>query len=163
MIEELGAVTPQERLRMVEEAVGFSEYRQRILQAEQELSGLVGEESSLLQLLENANQALEYWKQIYDRYLEKKKLAEHRSLLEKELLWSTEAKISKSLQSVEEKMATKSRVLEDLRSQQKEAAEGSEKEKQSLLDKQVELRKLYYALVRAESEKSKSEGVSEAF
>ena len=163
MIEELGAVTPQERLRMVEEAVGFSEYRQRILQAEQELSGLVGEESSLLQLLENANQALEYWKQIYDRYLEKKKLAEHRALLEKELLWSTATKLSKSLQAVEDKVASKSRTLEDLRSQQQEAATDSEAQKKELLDKQVELRKLYYALVRAESEKAKSEGTKAAF
>ena len=82
MIEELGAVTPQERLRMVEEAVGFSEYRQRIVQAEEELSGLIGEESSLLQLIDNANQTIEYWKQIYDRYLEKKRLQEHRDLLD---------------------------------------------------------------------------------
>jgi chromosome segregation ATPase len=86
MIEELGAVTPQERLRMVEEAVGFAEYRQRIVAAEEELSGLVGEESSLLQLIDNANQALEYWKQVYDRYLEKKSLIDHRDLLAKELL-----------------------------------------------------------------------------
>ncbi|HMD78699.1 MAG TPA: AAA family ATPase, partial [Nitrososphaerales archaeon] len=99
MIEELGAVTPQERLRMVEEAVGFSEYRQRIIMAEQELNGLIGEESSLLQLIDNANQALEYWKQIYDRYQEKRRHIEHRDLLAKELLWSTESKLQKSLQS----------------------------------------------------------------
>jgi chromosome segregation ATPase len=163
MIEELGAVTPQERLRMVEEAVGFSEYRERILHAEQELGGLVSEESSLLQLIDNANQALEYWKQIYDRYLEKRKLAEHRALLEKELLWSTEAKLSKALQGVDEKILSKSRTLEDLRSQQKEASEEAETEKKVLLDKQVELRKLYYALVRAESEKAKGEGSRAAF
>ncbi|MDV3278522.1 MAG: AAA family ATPase [Nitrososphaerales archaeon] len=163
MIEELGAVTPQERLKMVEEAVGFSEYRERILQAEQELSGLVGEESSLLQLIENANQALEYWKQIYDRYLEKRKQMEHRSLLEKELLWSTESKLSKSLQSVEEKITSKIRTLEDLRSQQTEVAADAEKGQKTLLDKQVELRKLYGALVRAESEKAKDEASRVAF
>ncbi|MDV3244226.1 MAG: AAA family ATPase, partial [Nitrososphaerales archaeon] len=158
MIEELGAVTPQERLRMVEEAVGFAEFRQRILKAEQELSGLVGEESSLLQLIDNANQALEYWKQIYDRYVEKKKLLEHRSLLEKELLWSTEAKLSKALESVEEKITGKSRTLEDLKSQQAEVSADSESTHKTLLDKQVELGKLYYSLVRAESERAKDEG-----
>src|SRR5271157_4018935 len=105
MIEELGAVTPQERLRMVEEAVGFAEFRQRILLAEQDLGGLIGEESSLLQLIDNANQALEYWKQIYDRYLEKKKLKEHRELLAHELLWSTETKLAKALESVQEKIS----------------------------------------------------------
>ena len=163
MIEELGAVTPQERLRMVEEAVGFSEYRQRILQAEQDLSGLIGEESSLLQLIDNANQTLEYWKQVYDRYQEKRKLIEHRALLSKELLWANEAKLTKSLQGVEEKILAKSRALEDLKSQQSEVSSDAEQTHQTLLDKQVELRKLYYALVRAESEKAKDESAREAY
>jgi chromosome segregation ATPase len=163
MIEELGAVTPQERLKMVEEAVGFSEFRERILQAERELSGLIGEESTLLQLIDNANQAMEYWKQIYDRYLEKKKLLEHLSLLEKEFLWSTETKISKSLQSVEERISAKTRTLEDLREQQLDVGGDAEKTHSSLLDKQVELHKLYYALVRAEKERSKDDAASESF
>ncbi len=163
MIEELGAVTPQERLKMVEEAVGFAEFRQRILLAEQELGGLIGEESSLLQLIENANQALEYWKQVYDRYQEKRRLIEHRDLLGKELLWSTEAKLSKSLQSDEEKIAAKSRALEDLKSQQVEVAADADQTHQTLLDKQVELRKFYYALVRAEAEKAKDESARGAF
>ncbi|MDG6909248.1 MAG: AAA family ATPase [Nitrososphaerota archaeon] len=163
MIEELGAVTPQERLKMVEEAVGFAEYRQRIVLAEQELGGLIGEESSLLQLIDNANQALEYWKQVYDRYQEKRRLIEHRDLLAKELLWSTEAKLSKALQGAEEKIMSKTRALEDLKSQQAEVASDAEQTQQTLLDKQVELRKLYYALVRAESEKAKDESARDAY
>ena len=163
MIEELGAVTPQERLKMVEEAVGFAEYRQRILLAEQELGGLIGEESSLLQLIDNANQALEYWKQVYDRYQEKRRLIEHRDLLAKELLWSTEAKLSKSLESVEEKIMAKTRALEDLKSQQAEVAADADQTHQTLLDKQVELRKLYYALVRAEAEKAKDESARSVY
>jgi len=163
MIEELGAVSPQERLRMVEEAVGFSEYRQRILLAEQELSGLIGEESSLLQLIDNANQALEYWKQVYDRYQEKRRLIEHRDLLVKEQLWSTEAKLTKALQAAEEKIMAKTRALEDLKSQQAEVSADAEESSQALLDKQVELRKLYYALVRAESEKAKDESARDAY
>ena len=163
MIEELGAVTPQERLRMVEEAVGFSEYRQRIVLAEQELSGLIGEESSLLQLIDNANQALEYWKQVYDRYQEKRKLIEHRDLLSKELLWSTEAKLAKALQGAEEKILAKTRALEDLKSQQAEVSGDAYQTHQTLLDKQVELRKLYYALVRAESERAKDESARVAY
>jgi len=162
MIEELGAVTPQERLKMVEDAVGFSEFRERILQAEEDLSGLIGEESSLMQLIDNANQALEYWKQIYDRFLEKKKLTEHRSLLERELLWSTEAKLSKSLQAVEEKILGKNGTLEDLKKEQSDVGSDADKTHASLLDKQVELHKLYYALVRAEKERSKDEASNEA-
>ncbi len=163
MIEELGAVTPQERLKMVEEAVGFAEFRQRILLAEQELGGLIGEESSLLQLIDNANQTLEYWKQVYDRYQEKRRLIEHRDLLAREFLWSTETKLSKSLQSAEEKIMAKTRALEDLKSQQAEAAADAEQTHQTLLDKQVDLRKLYFALVRAESDKAKDESAENAY
>jgi structural maintenance of chromosomes protein 5 len=163
MIEELGAVSPQERLRMVEEAVGFAEFRQRIVQAEQELGGLIGEESSLMQLIDNANQALEYWKQIYDRFLEKKKLVDHRALLEKELLWSNQFKLVKSLQSVEEKIAGKTRTLEDLKEQQEDVGKESDRTRQSLLDKQVELHKLYGALIRAEKERSRDEGSTAAY
>ena len=163
MIEELGAVAPEERLRMVEEAVGFSEYRQRIVLAEQELSGLVGEESSLLQLIDNANQALEYWKQVYDRYQEKRRLVEHRDLLARELLWSNEAKLTKALQGAEEKIASKARALEDLTSQQSEVSADAGQAHQTLLDKQVELRKLYYALVRAEADRAKDESASDAY
>jgi structural maintenance of chromosomes protein 5 len=162
MIEELGSVTPQERLKMVEEAVGFSEFRQRILAAEQELSGLIGEESSLLQLIDNANQALEYWKQIYERFQEKKKLMEHRDLLQKELLWSTEAKLSKSLAAAEEKIQTKKANLDDMTQEQKQIGEDAEATRRGLLDKQVELRKLYGALIRAEKERSKDEGAGAA-
>jgi len=162
MIEELGAVSAQQRLKMVEEAVGFQEYRERIVRAEEELKGLTGEETSLLQLIENANQAMEYWKQVYDRYLEKKKLVEHRGLLERELLWSTEAKVTKALHSVEDRLTGKKKSLEDLLDQQRGVQDEAGKEHESLLDRQVELRKLYYALVRAEKERSKDEATRDA-
>ena len=147
---------------MVEEAVGFHEYRERILRAEEELKGLTSEETSLSQLVDNANQALEYWKQIYDRYLEKKKLLEHAGLLGKELLWSKEAKLSKSLQSVEDRLTGKAKSLEDLRDQQRRGQEESEKENEELLNREVELRKLYYSLVRAEKERSRDEATRDA-
>src|SRR2546426_751052 len=136
MIEELGAVSSQLRLKMVEEAVGFHEYRERILRAEEELKGLTSEETSLSQLIDNANQAMEYWKQIYDRYLEKKKLLEHAGLLGKELLWSKEAKLSKSLQSVDDRLTGKAKSLEDLRDQQRREAEEAGRRKTDL-DREV--------------------------
>jgi chromosome segregation ATPase len=162
MIEEFGATSPQVKLQMVEEAVGFKEYRERIFQAQNELKNLVGEESSLIQLIDNANQTIEYWKQIYDRFLERKKLVEHRELLQKELLWSNEAKLTKSLLSVQDRLTGKKRNLEDLKDQQRTAEEEGSKTYQGLLDKQTELRKLYFALVRAEKERSKAEGEKDA-
>src|SRR5256712_11342169 len=147
---------------MGEEEGGFHGYRERILRAEEELKGLTSEETSLSQLIDNANQALEYWKQIYDRYLEKKKLLEHATLLQKELLWSKEAKLSKSLQSVDDRLTGKAKSLEDLRDQQRRGQEESEKENEELLNREVELRKLYYSLVRVEKERSRDEATRDA-
>jgi chromosome segregation ATPase len=162
MIEELGAISTQQRLTMVEEAVGFREYRERIFQAENDLKSMISEEGSLIQLLENANQTIEYWKQIYDRYLERKKLLDHRGLLTSELLWAQEGKLSRSLQSVREKLAMKRETLEDLSGQQTKAGTESESLHRALLDRQVELGKLYGAVVRAERERAGDEGARAA-
>jgi len=162
MIEELGAISSQQRLTMVEEAVGFREYRERIFQSENDLKGLISEEGSLVQLIDNASQTIEYWKQVYERYLEKKHLQEHRVLLERELLWAQEGKLSKSLRSVREKLSLKQESLEDILDQQKRSGTESELLHKALLERQVELSKLYGAVVRAEKERATDEGAKRA-
>jgi structural maintenance of chromosomes protein 5 len=162
MIEELGAISQEQRLVMVEEAVGFREYRERILVAEADLNSMVSEEGSLVQLIDNANQTIEYWKQIYDRYLEKRRLEEHRALLERELLWAQEGKLSRSLSSITERLEAKRESLADLREQQKKAGSEAEAQKTALGERQVEVRKLYGALIRAERERAGREATRDA-
>src|SRR5271157_766897 len=132
MIEELGAISTQQRLTMVEEAVGFREYRGRIFQSENDLKSMISEEGSLIQLIENANQTIEYWKQIYDRYLERKRLQEHRTLLERELLWAQEGKLSRSLASIKERLESKRELLADLKEQQRKAGSEAESHRTAL-------------------------------
>ncbi len=162
MIEELGAISQEQRLVMVEEAVGFREYRERILSAEADLNSMVSEEGSLVQLIDNANQTIEYWKQIYDRYLEKKRLEEHRVLLERELLWAQEGKLSRSLASITERLEGKRESLADLKEQQKKAGAEADEHRRTLGERQVEVRKLYGALIRAERERAGREATRDA-
>jgi structural maintenance of chromosomes protein 5 len=162
MIEELGAISQEQRLAMVEEAVGFREYRERILAAEADLNSMVSEEGSLVQLIDNANQTIEYWKQIYDRYLEKRRLQEHRALLERELLWAQEEKLSRSLASTKERLERRRESLEDLREQQRNAGSEAEGHRAALGERQVEVRKLYGALIRAERERAGHEATRDA-
>jgi structural maintenance of chromosomes protein 5 len=162
MIEELGAISQEQRLVMVEEAVGFREYRERILSAEADLNGMVSEEGSLVQLIDNANQTIEYWKQIYDRFLEKKRLQEHRTLLGRELLWAQEGKLTRSLASIEERLEGKRESLADLREQQKKAGTEAEAHRTALGERQVEVRKLYGALIRAERDRAGREAARDA-
>jgi structural maintenance of chromosomes protein 5 len=162
MIEELGAISQEQRLVMVEEAVGFREYRERILAAEADLNSMVSEEGSLVQLIDNANQTIEYWKQIYDRFLEKKRLQEHRTLLERELLWAQEGRLSRSLSSIKERLEAKRESLADLREQQKKAGSEAEGHRTALGERQVEVSKLYGALIRAERERAGREATRDA-
>ena len=162
MIEELGAISQEQRLVMVEEAVGFREYRERILAAEADLNSMVSEEGSLVQLIDNANQTIEYWKQIYDRFLEKKRLQEHRGLLERELLWAQEGKLAKSLASVLDKLEIRRESLAELREQQNKAGTESELHRRLLGERQVEVKKLYGAVVRAERDRAGLEATRDA-
>ena len=162
MIEELGAISQEQRLVMVEEAVGFREYRERILAAEADLNSMVSEEGSLVQLIDNANQTIEYWKQIYDRFLEKKRLQEHRTLLESELLWAQEGKLSRSLSSIGERLEAKRESLADLREQQQKAGSEAEGHRAALGERQVEVSKLYGALIRAERDRAGREATRDA-
>jgi chromosome segregation ATPase len=162
MIEELGAISQEQRLVMVEEAVGFREYRERILSAEADLNNMVSEEGSLVQLIDNANQTIEYWKQIYDRYLEKKRLQEHRVLLEREHLWAQEGKLTRSLASITERLGGKRESLADLNEQQKKAGTEAEEHRKALGERQVEVTKLYGALIRAEKERAGREAARDA-
>ncbi len=162
MIEELGAISQEQRLVMVEEAVGFREYRERILSAEADLNSMVSEEGSLVQLIDNANQTIEYWKQIYDRYLEKRRLLEHRTLLERELLWAQEGKLSRSLSSITERLEAKRESLADLKEQQRKAGGEADEHRRALGERQVEVKKLYGALIRAERERAGREATRDA-
>lgn len=124
MIEEFAITSPEEKLRMVEEAVGFLPYRNAIFDAEEKLSRILGEEEATTQLLSSAEQTLAYWRDLNDRYEEKKRLLEKKSYLEREMVWAQVIKNEKAVASIEERIRLKSAQLEDLRNgiAQKEAA-----------------------------------------
>ena len=74
MVEQFTVLSPQDKLRMVEAAVGFESYRRNVLDAQRKLSQVLSEEESVGKLLESAEQTLTYWREQYDRYQQKKQL-----------------------------------------------------------------------------------------
>jgi chromosome segregation ATPase len=157
MVEEFAITTPSEKLRMVEEAVGFAAYREHIVEARRTLEGLVTEESALVQLLENASQTLDYWKGIYERYLAKRQLLERRATLERELVWAQALKHERALQSLRERHTSKSTALEQLGQKLERTTSAAQEAQRMWQGKQTELRKLYFGLVRLEKERAAAE------
>ncbi|MCS7097691.1 MAG: AAA family ATPase [Candidatus Methanomethyliaceae archaeon] len=107
MIEEFAITSPEDKLRMVEEAVGFSQYREAIYESEEKLNRIVGEEEATSQLLASAEQNLSYWKELNEKYNEKKRLLERKHYLERELIWSQIIRQESIIAQLEEKVRFK--------------------------------------------------------
>ncbi len=87
MVEEFAFLSPQEKLRVVEDAVGLRGYRSRILSALAKLEHTKKEEEKVREMLAKAEDALSYWKEMYDRYIKKIELEEKIKLLKRERAW----------------------------------------------------------------------------
>ena len=74
MVEQFTVLSNTEKLRMVEEAVGLEPFRENVLQAKTKLTRILTQEESVSKLLEQAQQTLNYWREQYDKYQEKKQL-----------------------------------------------------------------------------------------
>ena len=99
MVEEFAFLSPQERLRMVEAAVGLRGYRDRVMSAIRMLEESGKEESRAREALRKAREALEYWSEVYERYRRRRELEYKLSFLRRELAW---ARVRDSLSELEE-------------------------------------------------------------
>jgi len=104
MVEQFTVLSPQEKLRIVEAAVGFESYRRNVLDAQRKLNRVLSEEESVGKLLESAEQTLSYWREQYDRYQQKKQLIMKRRFLERELAWAEVAKREKTVADLREQI-----------------------------------------------------------
>lgn len=157
MVEEFSVTSPSEKLKMVEEAIGFRRYRESIVDAQQKLNGLVTEESSLVQLLESAGQTMEYWKGTYEKYLQRKSLLDKKGELERELVWSHVIRHENTIHSLREKLEGRSRVLADTVGQIERAEAAASEASRNLDTMNTEVRKLYFSLMRLEREKAEAQ------
>ncbi|MEM2103197.1 MAG: AAA family ATPase, partial [Candidatus Bathyarchaeia archaeon] len=117
MTEQFTVLSLQEKLRVVEAAVGLEKYRQNVLEAQKKLSRIISQEESVNNLLENAAQTLNYWRDQYDRYQQKKQLQMKRRLLERELAWAEVAKKENNLGNLEAKIKQEQNELQTLASE----------------------------------------------
>jgi chromosome segregation ATPase len=81
-------INPKERLEILEEAVGFETFRRDVIEAKNKLSGVLSEEQSLGNLLNQARETLNYWREQNERLQEKKKLQKRQTFLQQEMAWS---------------------------------------------------------------------------
>ena len=117
MVEQFTVLSNMEKLRMVEAAVGLEPFRENVLQAQYKLTRILSQEESVSKLLESAEQTLNYWREQYEKYQEKKQLQTKRRFLDRELTW---AEIERHEGAVKELEAHRRKELEILNSIEEE-------------------------------------------
>jgi chromosome segregation ATPase len=135
MVEQFTVLSPQDKLKMVEAAVGLEAYRENVLEAQKKLTRILSQEESISKLLESAEQTLNYWREQYERLQEKKQLMAKRRFLERELAW---AEVNRREDIVKDLEAKREKELALLRQIEEEAKTA----KEQLQTYQSELEKL---------------------
>lgn len=158
MIDVFGAIGSQERLKTVEEAVGLSEYRNRIMKARENLSHKLSEEESINTMLDEAKETLEHWEEEYKRYKKKQELLEKKKRLEREYAWSKWWRQEKRVEDLQDRKSKKEEDLEEINLDLKNTKKKKEESKGSLNRLDNDLDDLYRDLTHHEKDKSRIGG-----
>jgi len=135
MVEQFTVLSPQDKLRMVEAAVGLEAYRENVLEAQKKLTRILSQEESINKLLESAEQTLNYWREQYERFQEKKQLMAKRHFLERELAWAEVNRREAILEELKTKLEKELSLLAQIEADTKNTGE-------QLLNQQSQLEKM---------------------
>lgn len=123
MVEQFSVLSNIAKLHMVEAAVGLEPFRENVLSAKEKLTKILSQEESVNKLLESAEQTLNYWREQYEKFQEKKQLVLKRRFLDRELAW---AEFERRENAV--------KALEANRAKHQDSLDKIEKEKQSYIN-----------------------------
>ncbi len=154
MVGRFASISPNEKLKMLEEAVGFQSYRSNVLEAQERLTKVAGEEESLAQVLESTKETHEYWRREHERFLLKKTLDAKLAELKREMAWGRIQKREEALNRIQEKIESRARMIENADQKLFEADE-SLKHRHERYDRHLkdryELYDAYLGLVRQDA------------
>jgi len=98
MIENFASKNNIEKLQMVEDAVGISLLRERIVEAEARLRSLMSEANNIKKLLSEAEASVDYWRSELEKLTKLRQLESERKKLEQEYAWCLVKKIEDELE-----------------------------------------------------------------
>lgn len=163
MINVFSSIDPQERLKKVEEAVGLSNYREKIVEARENLSHKLSEEESINSMLEEAQETLEHWEEEYNRYQKKQELKEKKTRLEREYAWSKWWNKKGKVDKIKSKLDGKRNRLEEIKRDLEKTEEKEEEKKTKLKKIEQDFENLYRDLIRHEKSKTEAETKKDLF
>jgi len=157
MVEQFTILSSQEKLRMVEAAVGLEPYRENVLQAQKKLTRILSQEESIGKLLESAEQTLNYWREQYDRFQEKKQLQTKRRFLERELAWAEVVRREEMAKELEASRKREKDSLDEIEGETKTINEQWQVQQNELEKLKNEWKTLFDERLNLECEKARNE------
>jgi chromosome segregation ATPase len=157
MVEQFTVLSTQEKLRMVEAAVGFESYRKNVLKAQKKLSRILSQGDSVGKLLDSAQQTLSYWREQYDRYQQKKQLRIKRRFLERELAWAEVLKREKAVTKLKEQNQERQNKITKIESETETVTDQINLLQSKLENSKTALRSLFEDRLALERERAKLE------
>src|SRR3989337_743250 len=157
MVEQFTVLSSQEKLKIVESAVGFESFRRDVLEAQKKLNRILSQEESVGKLLESAEQTMTYWREQYDRYQQKKQLMMKRRFLERELAWAQVTKRERAVTELQNEMQTEQREIESLENEITKAENRLDETQSSLNEAKLRWTRLFEERLGLEREKAKHE------
>ncbi len=160
-MEQFSLTSPQEKLKLLEEAVGFSRYREKVIEARNRLESIISEDESVSELLGRAEESLGYWKEMHEKYLQREELETQRIWLKREVIWARVIKQERALHALEEQLRVKEHALESNLAET-EATKGKIQAGREQLDAwQIDSKESFYELLHLEKERTKAETLTE--
>jgi len=104
MVDEFIMIKPEDKLKMVEEALGIANIRENLLDAKNRLKNIIAEENQYQDLIGKAMDSLEKWREEYDRLVMSRQLKQRLQELNAEYAWAEVLKLEKSINSTNEKI-----------------------------------------------------------
>ncbi|MDP8022875.1 MAG: AAA family ATPase [Nitrososphaeria archaeon] len=104
MVDEFIMIKPEDKLKMVEEALGIANIRENLLDAKNRLKNIIAEENQYQDLIGKAMDSLEKWREEYDRLVMSRQLKQRLEELNAEYAWAEVLKLEKSINSTNEKI-----------------------------------------------------------
>ncbi|MFP3951334.1 MAG: AAA family ATPase [Candidatus Bathyarchaeia archaeon] len=157
MPTRFASMNPEERLKILEQAVGFDTFRREVLEAKEKLRGVLSEEESLNNLLEQARETLGHWREQNEKLQRKKQLKRRMRFLKRERAWSEVMALEERVRELEEELE---RAQEEL----SEAEEEMERYTSKVTGSESDLKRLrddWFNLIERRGEKERLLGESE--
>jgi len=162
-MEQFSLTSPQEKLKLLEEAVGFSAYRERVVDAWRRLESVISEDESIADLLGRAEESLGYWRAMHERYVRQRELEARREWLNREMIWARISRQEQALRELEEQLRIKEHARDSHTMELTETREQIRRWRAQLDAWQTESKESFYKLLHLEKERTRFETIAAQF